>query len=181
MVRPDALRMKVETTAPAGAACLPVTRCQHASAALLDGRILTVGGWRHSGLPAYVPPLADAQIYDPRGDIWTQAAAMKTARADHAAVTLGDGRILVIGGMNRIPLATSEIYDPSSDTWKEAAPMTQALYSACGFLCRWPGRRHRWLQPGTSRKHSNLRCCRRRLALGPLITQYLLRKQSHGT
>ncbi len=128
LIRPKTPRTHIENAA-SGAACLPITRCQHASATLADGRILVVGGWRHSGLPAYVPPLADAQIYDPNTDIWTQAAAMKIARADHAAVALADGRVLVIGGMNSVPLATTEIYDPFADTWTEAAPMKQALYS----------------------------------------------------
>ena len=109
-------------------ASAPVPRCQHASAALPDGRILVVGGWRHSGLPSYVPPLANAQLYDPAANIWTEAASLKTARAQHAAVTLLDGRVLVTGGMNHAPVASTEIYDPASDTWTGAASLPLALY-----------------------------------------------------
>lgn len=109
-------------------ASAPVSRWQHASAALTDGRILVVGGWRHSGLSSYVPPLANAQIYDPRTNLWTEAASLKTPRAQHAAVTLADGRILVTGGMNHAPMASVEIYDPASDTWTGAASLPQALY-----------------------------------------------------
>lgn len=112
----------------AGEASAPVPRCQHASAALPDGRILVIGGWRHSGLSSYVPPLADAQIYDPGSNTWAEAASLKTARAQHAAVALPDGRILVTGGMNHAPVASSEIYDPMSDTWTKAASLPQALY-----------------------------------------------------
>ena len=108
--------------------CAPVPRCQHASAALPDGRILVAGGWRHSGLSSYVPPLANAQIYDPHSNIWTEAASLKTGRAQHAAVTLADGRVLVTGGINHAPVASTEIYDPASDTWTGAAPLPQALY-----------------------------------------------------
>ena len=106
----------------------PVPRFQHASAMLPDGRILVIGGWRHSGLSSYVPPLANVQIYDPSTNTWSEAASLKTARAQHAAVALPDGRILAAGGMNHAPLASTEIYDPSSDTWAKAAPLPQALY-----------------------------------------------------
>jgi hypothetical protein len=111
-----------------GETSAPVPRCQHASGALPDGRILVVGGWRHSGLSSYVPPLANAQIYDPRANTWTEAASLKMGRAQHAAVTLPDGRVLVTGGMNHAPMASTEIYDPASDTWTGAASLPQALY-----------------------------------------------------
>ena len=127
IVRPETSSLTLNFAA-SGVAVPPISRCQHASAALADGSILVVGGWRHSGQPSYVPPLSDAQIFNPRTETWTQAAGMKTSRADHAAVALGDGRVLVIGGMNSVPLATAEVYDPYTDTWTQAAPMTQALY-----------------------------------------------------
>ncbi len=124
---PLELHLAEETSAP-------VPRCQHASAALPDGRILVVGGWRHSGLSSYVPPLASAQIYDPSSNTWVEAASLKTPRAQHAAVTLADGRVLVTGGMNHAPTASTEIYDPASDTWAGAASLPQALYGHSAAL-----------------------------------------------
>ena len=134
--QPEAPRMQVGFITSPGAACTAIPRYQHASASLGDGRILVAGGWRHSGLPAYVPPLNDAQIYDPGTNTWIEAAPLKMGRAQHAAVTLADGRILVVGGMNSAPLAGTEIYDPAADTWTLVAPMAQ---SRCGHSAACEG------------------------------------------
>ncbi|MFN2503927.1 MAG: Kelch repeat-containing protein [Acidimicrobiales bacterium] len=62
----------------------------------------------------------------------TPAATMASARSAHAAVTLLNGKVLVVGG--RIPggfVDTAELYDPSSDTWSPAgAPGFGAWASA---------------------------------------------------
>ncbi len=127
-VQPQALRAFTEATGT------PVPRYQHAAAPLADGRILIIGGWRHTGLAAYVPPLASVQIYDPAANTWTEAASLKTACAQHAAVALADGRILVTGGANHATLASTEIYSPISNTWTAAASLPQALYGHAAAL-----------------------------------------------
>ena len=109
--------------------CSPTPRYLHTATELAGGRILVVGGWRHSGLPNYVPPLAEAQIYDASANLWSRAAFLNTARAQHAAVALEDGRILVVGGLSNVPLADAEIYNPAADTWAKVAPMAESRYA----------------------------------------------------
>lgn len=111
-----------------GSIGVSIPRHQHAATGLGDGRILVTGGWRHACLTAYVPPLADSQIYDPGKHSWEKTGSLSTARAQHAAVTLSDGRVMVVGGMSHAPLASTEIYDPNTRIWSSAAPMEQPRY-----------------------------------------------------
>ncbi len=50
---------------------------------------------------------------------------MATARADHSATLLDDGRVLVTGGIgvSGAALALAEVYDPSTNAWTPVAPM----------------------------------------------------------
>ncbi len=59
---------------------------------------------------------------------WAAAATMKEARSVHAAVRLGDGRVLVVGGtkMGDVPIASAELYDPKADAWSSAGAMATA-------------------------------------------------------
>src|SRR5207253_803669 len=49
-----------------------------------------------------------------------------TPRADHAAVRLADGRVLVVGGLDteRNPLASAELFDPATGQWSSAGSLT---------------------------------------------------------
>jgi hypothetical protein len=63
-------------------------------------------------------------IYLPWSHVWLRAASLRQPRADHAAVALRDGRVLVAGGENGNFIYRSvELYDPATDTWSAAAPM----------------------------------------------------------
>lgn len=62
---------------------------------LSDGRVLVTGG---SAPDRAFYPLATAEIYDPATDTWSPAPSMATARYGHAALTLADGSVLVVGG-----------------------------------------------------------------------------------
>ncbi len=86
-----------------------------ASAVLLpDGRVLVAGGAEDGpgGLGT-----ASAEIYDPVSGEWSPAGSMGALRTGAAAVLLGDGRVLVIGGRGLIggidaSLRAAELYDP---------------------------------------------------------------------
>lgn len=94
------------------------------AARLNDGRYLFTGG-----IDALGAALADCEIYDPATDTFTSVASMGQIRAGHAAATLADGRVLVVGGTVNFTdlqlaitsvLNSAEIYDPATNTWSNA-------------------------------------------------------------
>jgi Kelch motif len=58
---------------------------------------------------------------------WSATARMITARAEHTATLLQDGRVLIAGGVadNReeVALASAEIYDPTTGSWSATGSM----------------------------------------------------------
>jgi len=102
---------------------------------LASGKVLLTGGIGCLGNSQ-----ATAEVFDPsKGGGWTTVASMHHPRWGHTAVTLDDGRILVMGGRESpvgAPTETvstsAEIYDPATDTWTETGSMNEPrfLYSA---------------------------------------------------
>ena len=73
--------------------------------------------------------------YDPATNVWTRRADMHYHRADHAAATLLNGRIVVAGGEHtrrgldsKVPQHSVEIYYAADDAWAEKAPMPYARF-----------------------------------------------------
>lgn len=62
-----------------------------------DGRILVAGG-QHVAEPEDLVALDTAELYDPAAGTWTTLPPMPEHRAGGAAVTLGDGSVLLVGG-----------------------------------------------------------------------------------
>lgn len=113
-----------------------------------DGRVLVAGGSRWSNedasldLPAGIGRTevygdAGARIFDPVTKAWTRAATMNRGRYYPSLVTLGDGRILAVGGADRLLYDSSlfpgphppadavpelvrevEAYDPAGGVWR---------------------------------------------------------------
>ncbi|GEM_PF-1628499 len=69
-----------------------------------------------------------AETYNPSSGAWTLVDSMDTARAEHTATLLPDGRVLVTGGFNSAGAATAsaEIYNPSTRLWTPARNMITA-------------------------------------------------------
>ena len=77
-------------------------------------------------------------IYHPRRHEWTRGADMAIAREGAQAVTLPDGRIVVLGGSPGCSNASSaqlcfstnrvDVYDPRANTWRALAPMGRPRY-----------------------------------------------------
>jgi N-acetylneuraminic acid mutarotase len=87
------------------AASLPFPRSQHHAVVLDDGQVLVVGGNDQAIGDAGYPSVVR---YDPVSDTWTPAAPMRTPRYDFSIVKLGDGRVLVVGGVTETPWAISD-------------------------------------------------------------------------
>ena len=87
----------------------------------LTGKVLVTGGWNRD---AY-NPFNESELFDGK-ETWTLAAPMSIGRTGHAAIELGDGTVLVAGGMTYasgryVSLKSAEIY--SSNGWKSAGEM----------------------------------------------------------
>jgi M6 family metalloprotease-like protein len=54
------------------------------------------------------------RIYDPASNTWRRISDPRSARHQHAAVRLHDGRVMVIGGYFT---RRSEFFDPATETW----------------------------------------------------------------
>ncbi len=71
------------------------------------------------------------------GAVPAPAGAMRTARRNHAAVTLADGRVLVVGGTSLASsgaLASAEVYDPATGRWTAVADMAEARNEPAAVL-----------------------------------------------
>jgi hypothetical protein len=98
---------------------------------LLDERVLAAGG--HDGTRT----LSSAELFDPVTGVWSAAGALKVARRNHAAVTLVDGRVLVVGGspVQLIgALASAELFEPATGEWTVAASMAVARIDPTAVL-----------------------------------------------
>ncbi|MBK9260964.1 MAG: hypothetical protein IPM54_14275 [Polyangiaceae bacterium] len=113
-----------------------IARAFHTATRLSDGRILVAGG----GVPKKLGPegssvigivtwgnvYSSAEIYDPVTNTWTLAGNMNEPRAEHQAVLLENGRVLVAGGKRDSSgrmLASAEIFDPVKMTWTTTSHM----------------------------------------------------------
>ncbi len=95
--------------------------------ALADGRVLLAGGG--SG-HVNGPGTANAEVFDPGTNTWSQTAPMRVIRTNHVSALLADGRVFVSGGYQTNGLGPAnyysdgEIYDAATDSWTGAASTT---------------------------------------------------------
>jgi hypothetical protein len=92
-----------------------------ATALLLDGRVLIIGG--SGGDPYMNVDLASAELFDPKTKRFTATGPMYQTQGRYAtATTLLDGRVLVVGGTDMsgmTPSTDAELYDPSTGRFSE--------------------------------------------------------------
>lgn len=106
---------------------LNTARIDPGVALLADGRVLAAGGLLVTN--AWEPrDLDTTEIWDPTTGIWSRAADLSVTRLGPAAVTLADGRVLVVGGLptNGADEArpSAEVYDPATGRWTQAGKLT---------------------------------------------------------
>jgi N-acetylneuraminic acid mutarotase len=94
-------------------------RAYHTTTLLPNGHVVAVGGVKYSSTTSSHIPISSAEIYNPVSNTWKTVASLKTARQNHTATLLHDGRMLVVGGSGNsgTTLSGTEIYDLTSNTW----------------------------------------------------------------
>jgi N-acetylneuraminic acid mutarotase len=114
-------------------------RSDHSAVVLRDGQVLVAGG----AASELVARFASAEIFDPETGKWTPTGDMTSPRseAEHAAVLLRDGRVLVPGGYIAHETGTSsaDLYDPETGTWAPAGFMSNPRTGHVGLVL--PGNR----------------------------------------
>ncbi|MDR0310344.1 MAG: hypothetical protein LBJ21_02040 [Acidobacteriota bacterium] len=103
------------------------SRVGHIAALISDKRILLAGGCNNSKDDEMVCDtfLDSAEIYDVSEEKFTLTGKMTTARKDHTANVLGDGRVLIVGGTSGVgALKTAEIYNPETGVFAQTGSMT---------------------------------------------------------
>jgi|SRR5215510_12799538 len=111
---------------------MSVPRAGHTATLLHNGMVLVTGGLdQMECFPSCIPPVfASAELYDPKTGSWSPTGSMSTARAQHSAVLLNDGKVLIAGGFsNSEVLSSAEIYDPKSGIWVATGSMSHARFS----------------------------------------------------
>jgi hypothetical protein len=102
---------------------MQLPRSGHTATLLNSGKVLVVGGAIVTSNYGYTNT---AELYDPSTNMWTLTGTLTQARANHAAVLLANGKVLVAGGNACCPLDSAELYDPAANTWSQLNPLQVA-------------------------------------------------------
>ena len=78
---------------------------------LNNGKVLIVGGYQGN---SNCCALASAELYDPTTDAFTDTRSLATARRNHTATLLANGKVLIAGGYDGTYLDAPELYGPAS-------------------------------------------------------------------
>lgn len=100
---------------------------------LTDGSVLVAGGLGKGGM------ILPAEIYDPAIGKWTPAGSLAEGRSSHTATLLGDGKVLVAGGLDNktdpaSPMAGCELFDPVTRKWSPTGSMIEARHTHSATL-----------------------------------------------
>jgi N-acetylneuraminic acid mutarotase len=116
-----------------------LARYEHTAVLLTSGKVLVAGGFSSN---SYNSSTNGAELFDPVASTWSSAGTFTGGRADHLAVRLADGRVLIAGGWSSLnswssALDTAQIYSPNAGagTWASAGTMTsRRAYGAAALL-----------------------------------------------
>jgi uncharacterized protein (TIGR03437 family) len=109
---------------------LSTARSLHTATPLTNGKVLVVGGI--NVINPCCTNTGNAELYDPATGQWSAAINPSTPRANHVAVRLHNGKVLIASG-NGSPfgniLDSAEIYDPVTGNWSPAGNLGVARQS----------------------------------------------------
>jgi hypothetical protein len=112
---------------------LQVARAGHTATLLGDGTVLIVGGTVTPTPPSTNPFTFVAELYSPITGTFTQLAnSPNFARSGHTATLLGDGTVLIAGGISQagsgpeFSVLPAEIYNPTTQTFTLAGSLNVA-------------------------------------------------------
>jgi N-acetylneuraminic acid mutarotase len=86
---------------------------QKMATAVLDGKIIVIGGYNQSGVST-----STVVVYDPVKDHWSGAPSLPIV-TDHNGAAVASGCLYAFGRTSNRVFA----YDPRQDTWSDVAPM----------------------------------------------------------
>jgi hypothetical protein len=92
-------------------------RSQHTATLLASGKVLVAGGYTDGSSPAGA---ATAELYDPVTGTFSAAGTLARPRAQHSAVRLSNGKVLLSRGdmlQISVPDGTAELYDPMTQAF----------------------------------------------------------------
>jgi hypothetical protein len=96
----------------------------HTALPLPDGRVLVGGGYQGRGSRG-VEWLTSVEIFDPSTNRWSRVAEVPRRHGWDSATLLRDGRVLVIGPVDRVQpdeRYAASIFDPATASWQATAP-----------------------------------------------------------
>ena len=120
-------------------------RASHTATKLNDGRVLLAGGW-FEGSPGINSVRNSAELFNPVTNTFTRVGDMTKQRADHAALLLPDGRVLITGGSRPTSptfledLDDAEVFDPTTGTFTALEASMTHTRATHGMVEATPGK-----------------------------------------
>lgn len=118
------------------AASMSTPRGQHTATLLPDGRVYVAGGLAVLNTADILATLNSAQasteIYNPVTNTWSAGPNMPKPRVGHTATLMGNGQVLIVGGIELTNLIIVLVPDFSSDC-RRYNPATNTLSSAAAI------------------------------------------------
>ena len=99
---------------------LATGRDRHTATLLSNGMVLVAGGYNGGYSGGY---LSSAELYDPATGLWSATGSLATARYQHTATLLANGKVLVAAGYGygyygyQASVLSAELYDPATGLW----------------------------------------------------------------
>ncbi|HSK52440.1 MAG TPA: kelch repeat-containing protein, partial [Clostridia bacterium] len=98
-------------------------RKSFATVTLADGSAMVLGGVNSDDVP-----FSSTKVFSAATGTWDSGPLMTVARAAPFAVTLRNGRVLVVSVLDPVrSIATSEVYDPSTGSWGQEAALPKRV------------------------------------------------------